>query len=128
VIFLSHSGPAIAVGYSSCLNVSIRVTLFCKILTSQSLRHPIAVTTLETHCTLDTLVSRYVRKFPVSFPQSKSKPMLYGSLRRIFFSSCVHIIRTNAGDSRSDFCWLCKECSFSVLVYTDLQAHWLVSL
>jgi len=58
VVFPSHSGPAIAVGYSGYLTVSIRVTLSWKILTSQSLCHPITVTTLETHCTLDILVPR----------------------------------------------------------------------
>jgi hypothetical protein len=54
--------------------------------------------------------------------------MLSSSLRRIFFSSCVHIIRTNAGDSRSEFCWLFKDCSINVLIYTNLQAHWIDSL
>jgi hypothetical protein len=87
VVFLSHSGPAIAVGYSGYHTVSIRVTLFSKILTSQSLWHPITVTALETHCDLEILVSREVRKFPLSFPQPKSKPMLSGGLRRIIFSS-----------------------------------------
>jgi hypothetical protein len=58
VVFLSHSGPVIAVGYSSYIAVIIRVTLFCKIITSQSLWHPITVTTLETHYTLDILLSR----------------------------------------------------------------------
>jgi hypothetical protein len=40
---------------------------------------------------LDILISRSVRKFPLSFPQTQSIPMLSGSLSNNFFSRCVHI-------------------------------------